>query len=300
MSLAYESSRAAHRISQRGNLKSWHQKALELAVRNDFLSDTGRTVLELGTSACELLEHIRENYGCRCIAADYPENALEFAKSLGFETIRFDGNDADSISSEYNGIADLVISTATLEHITDVDATLSMVRRLLKPEGHFILAVPNCTSYKHWLHYVYRSIPRDEGHHYRHFAWNNTIKTLVLNGFKILDQEHEVDNRLPVKALNLIVNTLRVLTEPLARRITSIGKLGEDIASYSHLDVINWGFMMKKDPLFIITENPYISMANLTDEKSEHTKERIAKELLKKKLISIDEYDSICSKISGK
>jgi len=213
MSLAYETSRAKLRIAARGDLKSWHQNALELIVRNKLITSKEQVLVELGTSACELLEQIRESYGCRCIAADYPQEALAFAQSLGFETRYFDGNDPRSIPEADNGIADVVVSTATLEHITDVDATLAIIRRLLKPHGFFVLAVPNCTSYKHWLHYVYRGIPRDEGHHYRHFAWTNTVRTLVLNGFDIIDQNHEVDNRLPVKLLNLFVNAVRWAAE---------------------------------------------------------------------------------------
>jgi SAM-dependent methyltransferase len=99
---------------------------------------TGATVVEIGAGYCEFINHIRA--------------ARKFAVDLNPDTRTHAGADVTVITSSTSciesladGMADVVFASNFLEHLTreDILATLREVRRLLKPEGRFLVLQPN-------------------------------------------------------------------------------------------------------------------------------------------------------------
>ena len=99
---------------------------------------TGATVVEIGAGYCEFINHIRAG--------------RKFAVDLNPDTRTHAGADVTVITSSTSriepladGIADVVFASNFLEHLTreDILATLREVRRLLKPDGRFLVLQPN-------------------------------------------------------------------------------------------------------------------------------------------------------------
>ena len=81
MSIEYESNAASGRIANRTFDKSWYKLALTLLQRNNLISNEDLKFIDWGSSACEFIELIHDNYNLNCIAADYPSlavSALEY------------------------------------------------------------------------------------------------------------------------------------------------------------------------------------------------------------------------------
>jgi 2-polyprenyl-3-methyl-5-hydroxy-6-metoxy-1,4-benzoquinol methylase len=80
---------------------------------------------------------------------------------------------------------DIITMWHVLEHVSDLNDRLEQIRNLLKPDGIFIVAVPNSNSYdakKYGIHWAGYDLPR----HLYHFT-KEDIKTLMEKyGFKIV------------------------------------------------------------------------------------------------------------------
>lgn len=84
---------------------------------------------------------------------------------------------------------DLVIVWHVLEHLRDPASTLKEIRRILRPGGRLIVAVPNFSSLqarlsgRNWFHL---DLPR----HLYHFPLKGLERLLVSAGFEVLDCHH--------------------------------------------------------------------------------------------------------------
>jgi len=143
---------------------SYHLDLLELVDREHGIA--GRRVLEIGGSLPEELVngHFRAErwvavddfeeyrvlshrghdiYGrlnTRAKRDDLPILDVAGSALPGVPWSRFDG-DAGDLSPAFDGRFDLVVSIATLEHVADLPATLSAMRRALEPGGIAALLV---------------------------------------------------------------------------------------------------------------------------------------------------------------
>jgi SAM-dependent methyltransferase len=84
---------------------------------------------------------------------------------------------------------DVVVLRHVLEHLPDPFETLHEVRRIIKPEGTLIIAVPNLASWQarrtreHWFHL---DLPR----HLYHFSPNTLGRALEHSGFRLERMSH--------------------------------------------------------------------------------------------------------------
>ena len=249
MSLDYESHHAASRIANRNFDKEWFKRAIKLADRNGLLESTA-AVIDYGCSACELIEIIKTRFGCYCIAADYPPEAVRYAKNLGFDSFQYDGNKPDSLPPEYENFFDIAFSTAHLEHITNLDSMFSIVYRSLKKDGGFVCTVPNSSSYKFWLTYIYEGTMLDEGHHYRHLNYAKIMQLIVMNGFDVVDELHYKNLSLLIRFLSTAMTALLKAFRPVASRIAGTKYFEKGFTYLPEFQTIDWGFLLKKDPGF--------------------------------------------------
>ena len=108
------------------------------------LPEKPELVYEVGAHFGALMQAFREA-GCEVAGTDYDESGMAFAREgLGLD------NALVGPSSALLGLgrqADLLIYIHVLEHINDLDAELSMARRLLRDGGRLYLSVPGAVAW---------------------------------------------------------------------------------------------------------------------------------------------------------
>jgi hypothetical protein len=124
-----------------------------------------------------------------CLDADWvslgvePDSgARKIASGLGLRTYQ----DKVELNRSNPGITfDVITLWHVLEHVTDLEETLSFFKTRLNRNGILIIAVPNYTSYdaqhykQHWAAY---DVPR----HLYHFEINTISKLLSGSGFELV------------------------------------------------------------------------------------------------------------------
>ncbi len=282
MSVSYESKFAEQRFRNRSFDKSWFIRAAALLERNGLLADRSVRCIDFGCSACEFVELLRKHYGVESIAADFPPNAVEFARQLGFRSFRFDGNDPESLPAEYTGWADYASCLGTIEHITDLDSMFALVRRALKDDGLFVFTTPNSAGYKSYFNYLYEGTVEFEGHHYRFFNKPRLMRLVVLNGFELVDEFHEeIDNWRVALAEKLVNGGLRLL-KPLFVRLVWARCFDYGRVYYHPLRILDWGMLVRKDPQFhpLGSSPDLIDPGPLSREKLEYLLDKIDSRLV--------------------
>lgn len=155
-----------------------------------LLPDCGN-VLELGCGEGRITEFLVTRFE-RVVAVEPSPKPLEIARR------RVQDNNIDF----FNGFAedydtgekfDCVVATGVLEHVQNVEKFLSVVKKALKPNGIFILTVPNAAS-------LHRRIGLKMGliqslnelgsldarvGHYRYYDFGSLINELSANGLSI-------------------------------------------------------------------------------------------------------------------
>ena len=139
----------------------------KLNLINSLQSDKG-SILDIGAGTGDFLSVAKEN-GWHTIGVEPSDKAKAIAKSKGVsfvsETSELENNSFDVISMWH-----------VLEHVPDLDEQLKELKRLLKPNGTLIIAVPNFKSFdakyygKFWAAY-------DVPIHFWHFS-KKAIKML--------------------------------------------------------------------------------------------------------------------------
>ena len=148
---------------------------------NQFVK--GKNILDLGVKDGFLLKSI--NIDCK-VGIDIEKKELEEAKTQGIKTIFSDLN--NPLPLEDNSF-DNIICIETLEHVFNFQNVLTESRRILKPNGVFVVGVPYhgllkniaiCfTEYE--KHYIDTS-------HVKFFTPNRLKKALKSSGFQIMEE----------------------------------------------------------------------------------------------------------------
>jgi 2-polyprenyl-3-methyl-5-hydroxy-6-metoxy-1,4-benzoquinol methylase len=134
----------------------------------------GELFLKLGNEVCGI---------------DASEPALKMARTRGIDARlgnveeRFPFGDAQF---------DAVFAGEIIEHIFDVDAMLSEIRRVLKPQGVFVVTTPNLAALGRRLMLLLNRNPHieisftgDAAGHIRYFVRQTLVDILAKHGFKV-------------------------------------------------------------------------------------------------------------------
>lgn len=112
-------------------------------VRYEFAKGfcAGKKVLDLACGAgygSAILADVAESV----IGADIDNGALQYAlRSYRKRNLSFVMADAEKTAFE-TGQFDTVVSFETIEHLGNIEAYLSEVKRILSPQGHFVVSTP--------------------------------------------------------------------------------------------------------------------------------------------------------------
>jgi 2-polyprenyl-3-methyl-5-hydroxy-6-metoxy-1,4-benzoquinol methylase len=189
----------SHSNTNKGLVNSVYQKIRKHTHKKKFNLVTscskGKSILDIGCASGELLSLFKMN-GWETTGIEPNENARSFAiNNYGLNVF-----EESAISGFENEKFDAITMWHVLEHVSDLNGRITEIKRILKKDGVFIVAVPNCDSYdadyykEFWAAY---DVPR----HLYHFT-PKTIETLMSKfNFKI-------ENILPMKFDSYYVSLL--------------------------------------------------------------------------------------------
>lgn len=129
------------------------------------------SILDIGAGTGDFLLKAKKN-GWDVFGVEPNSDARDLACKKGLEL-------KDNSSGFENGKFDVITLWHVLEHVPDLDVQITELKRLLKPDGLLVIAVPNFKSYdanvyaEYWAAY---DVPR----HLYHFS-QSSIKTIFKN-----------------------------------------------------------------------------------------------------------------------
>jgi 2-polyprenyl-3-methyl-5-hydroxy-6-metoxy-1,4-benzoquinol methylase len=140
------------------------------------------TILDYGCGTGMFLNVCKQS-GWEAFGMEPDNGARKIAAEMSLKTYE----DKKALKSGIeNKKLDAITLWHVLEHVTDLNETLSFFKENLKPDGVLIIAVPNYTSYdakyykEFWAAY---DVPR----HLYHFEINSITKLLSPYGFKLIE-----------------------------------------------------------------------------------------------------------------
>src|SRR5689334_7099087 len=151
----------------------WYRERRHLLAK----AITGLTpghALDIGAAGGGNTRVLRE-HGWEAVALEYGQDGAEVAHERGLATVR-----ADATRLPFPDAAlDLVVAFDLLEHLPDDDAAVAEVRRVLKPTGTYLVAVP--ADPRLWSSH-------DEAvDHVRRYTRKGLVDLLHRGGFEVAD-----------------------------------------------------------------------------------------------------------------
>lgn len=163
----------------------------KLNLINSFQPQKGR-ILDIGAGTGEFLS-VAKNDGWQTIGVEPSDRAKAIAKNKGVSFV--------SATSELeNHSFDVISMWHVLEHVPDLDKQIKELKRLLKPTGTLIIAVPNFKSFDA-KHYGKFWAAFDVPIHFWHFS-----KTAIQLLFE--KEEMKLEKILPMKFDSFYVSLL--------------------------------------------------------------------------------------------
>jgi SAM-dependent methyltransferase len=154
------------------------QKKFKLISKH---KNSGR-ILDIGCATGEFLNHFKKQ-GWETLGIEPAEQPREFAiKNYGLEVLP-----EASIHNLQNDSLDVITMWHVLEHVPDLNARIEQIKKLLKPDGLLVIALPNYLSWdaqfykEFWAGY---DVPR----HLYHFSPDSVSRLLQKFDFKVFDQ----------------------------------------------------------------------------------------------------------------
>lgn len=155
------------------------------ANRLQKLHPRAGAVLDIGCGRGHFLNALRRE-GWTCTGTELNETAARHAReALGLD-VRIGAFDGAEFPDQ---AFDAIYLWHVLEHLPATSRTLADVRRMLRPQGLLVIAVPNLESWQarwtryHWFHL---DLPR----HYVHYSASWLTKRLSDLGFRIVETNH--------------------------------------------------------------------------------------------------------------
>lgn len=152
----------------------------------EMVGGPGVHVLDLGCRTGALTQHYAE--GNYVTGVDVDRDALHVAtERLGIETVWADAEDELPFADDS---FDVVVAGELLEHLSDPDAAVEQVHRVLSPGGRFVGSVPNAFRLKNRLQFAAGREPEPDATHLQLFT-PGALRSL-LDGFVAVTVEFAV------------------------------------------------------------------------------------------------------------
>jgi SAM-dependent methyltransferase len=201
----------------------WYRERRHLLAKAISGLTPGRA-LDIGAAGGGNTRVLRQ-HGWDAIALEYGADGAEVAHGRGLATLRGDATRLPLADASL----DLVVAFDLLEHLVDDDAAVAEVRRVLKPTGTYLVAVP--ADPRLWSDH-------DEAvDHVRRYTRQGLLDLLDRGGFEVTD----------VRSWNVLLRPVVAM-----RRRTSSGSDLDDVHP-----VVNFGLRS------IITAERYLPVGSL-------------------------------------
>jgi SAM-dependent methyltransferase len=201
----------------------WYRERRHLLAKAISGLTPGRAI-DIGAAGGGNTRVLRQ-HGWDAVALEYGADGAEVAHGRGLATIRGDATRLPLADASL----DLVVAFDLLEHLVDDDAAVAEVRRVLKPTGTYLVAVP--ADPRLWSDH-------DEAvDHVRRYTRQGLLDLLDRGGFEVTD----------VRSWNVLLRPVVAM-----RRRTSSGSDLDDVHP-----VVNFGLRS------IITAERYLPVGSL-------------------------------------
>lgn len=146
----------------------------------------GRDVLEIGCAGGGIVKAFEER-GYNSFGVDLSSAYIEFAKTKNVNAKCCHSSELLKEEKRY----DIILVNHVLEHFTDIEKELRVIRKLLKEDGIFVVVVPGIKN----LLYSYENdfLRFLQNAHTYHFTKDTLIQTLKWHGFEAVFANETVE-----------------------------------------------------------------------------------------------------------
>lgn len=144
----------------------------------ESFSESKGSLLDIGAGTGDFLKQAKKS-GWNVVGAEPNESARKLANNKGIELF-------ENTSNLENSSFDVITMWHVLEHVENLDEQVTELKRLLKPKGTLLIAVPNYRSYdakyykRFWAAY---DVPR----HLWHFSKKSIKVIFGKSDFKVVE-----------------------------------------------------------------------------------------------------------------
>ena len=150
---------------------------------NDLKLESGGKMLEIGCGVGDFL-HYAEQQGWECYGAEPSEDAVKILQTkTKIKVVK-----PEQIEDFPNASFDLICMWHVLEHVADLKWQIAQLKRLLKPNGRIVIALPNYQSYDA-QYYKDKWAAYDVPRHLNHFSEEFMRKELNNCGLAYIKSE---------------------------------------------------------------------------------------------------------------
>lgn len=172
----------SHTDSKRSLFEKCYHFVKSIALKNKLnlvnsLQPEKGSVLDIGAGTGDFLSVVKEN-GWNTIGVEPSEKAKAIAKKKGVSFV-------DQTSELENNSLDVITMWHVLEHVPNLDNQIKELKRLLKPNGSLIIAVPNFKSFDA-KHYGNFWAAYDVPIHFWHFSKSAIKKLFAKEDMKLV------------------------------------------------------------------------------------------------------------------
>lgn len=172
----------SHTDSKRSLFEKCYHFIKSIALKNKLnlvnsLQLEKGNILDIGAGTGDFLSVVKEN-GWNTIGVEPSEKAIAIAKKKGVSFV-------DQTSELENNSLDVITMWHVLEHVPNLDNQIKELKRLLKPNGSLIIAVPNFKSFDA-KHYGNFWAAYDVPIHFWHFSKSAIKKLFAKEDMKLV------------------------------------------------------------------------------------------------------------------
>lgn len=145
----------------------------------------GKTIADVGCGVGYGAKILAENGAKLVYANDNSQEAIDYARvRYSHKKVKYEVADACALTSSSQSI-DFVVANELIEHIPNYNIFLEEIKRILKPNGLFLLSTPNVK--------VYSQVPHINGFHHKEFT-KEELEQILKSKFKYIKILYQVDS----------------------------------------------------------------------------------------------------------
>ena len=173
----------SHTDGNKSLFEKLYQAVKNIALKNKLnlvnsLSENKGKILDIGAGTGDFLAFVKQN-GWQTIGSEPSQKAREIAIKKGVDFV----NETFELD---NQSFDVITMWHVLEHVPDLEKQIQELKRLLKPNGTLIVAVPNFKSFDA-SHYKEYWAAYDVPIHFWHFSKKAIKKLFEKENLKLID-----------------------------------------------------------------------------------------------------------------